>query len=196
MFYHYNIGFTVVFLATCGPYIIQYSSMMNAFHNKGCYKEPNLKDAGFFRKLYLYLATTFIGLLIMIIVDILQKIESIIRILLIPISCKVKSQRNKSVRRLVQEWIHQEFFEKIFKLNSFELDTFEKQKKFTQVLFEDMVMLVLYGMIQFKYLNVKELSNRRNFEGNILFFSFLTTIYSITTMLFTLFYESRGLKEN
>ena len=33
--HHYNIAFILVALATFGPYIIQYSSMMNAIYHKG-----------------------------------------------------------------------------------------------------------------------------------------------------------------
>lgn len=33
--YHYNIGCTVVLIAIFGPYIIQYSTMMNVLHVKG-----------------------------------------------------------------------------------------------------------------------------------------------------------------
>lgn len=41
--YDYNIGFTVVMLAILGPYIIQYSTMMNAIHFKGYFKEQRFQ---------------------------------------------------------------------------------------------------------------------------------------------------------
>ena len=34
--YHY--AFLIVFLAIVGPYIIQFSSMMNSYHHKGYFK--------------------------------------------------------------------------------------------------------------------------------------------------------------
>lgn len=37
--YDYNIGFIIIAMAVFGPYIIQYSSMMNAIHNKGLFRK-------------------------------------------------------------------------------------------------------------------------------------------------------------
>ena len=36
---NYNIGFIILVMAIFGPYIIQYSSLMSAIHNKGFFKE-------------------------------------------------------------------------------------------------------------------------------------------------------------
>lgn len=36
---NYNIAFIMISMAIFGPYIIQYSSLMNAIHNKGFFKE-------------------------------------------------------------------------------------------------------------------------------------------------------------
>lgn len=40
--YDYSIVFTWILMATCGPYIIQYSSMMNAIYHKGFFQ--NIKN--------------------------------------------------------------------------------------------------------------------------------------------------------
>lgn len=37
--FHYNICFIIIAMAIFGPYIIQYSSMMNAIHHKGYFKK-------------------------------------------------------------------------------------------------------------------------------------------------------------
>lgn len=75
-------------------------------------------------KIYLFIASTFIGLSIMFIVDIIQKFESILMIIILPFSCKLKSK--KSLNRVINEWLHHHLYEDIFKLNQFEIDTFEK----------------------------------------------------------------------
>ena len=75
------------------------------------------------------------------IIDILQKIEVVIKVLTIPLQCKGNS-KDKTIAEQIQIYC-QDFFEMTFGLNSFELENFEKQKKYTQVLFEDAIIFGL-----------------------------------------------------
>ena len=67
---------------------------------------------------------SFIGLFTNILIDVLLKVEAVIRFLTIPFVCKLKNK--KTISRGIQEWIQANIFEKFFKLNSFEIDTLEK----------------------------------------------------------------------
>ena len=59
-------------------------------------------------------------------IDIIQKFEAIIGILLLPFKCLGTNEYN--VSRRFHAWIEKKY-EDIFNLNAFEIDTFEKQKK-------------------------------------------------------------------
>jgi len=40
---NYNVAFIMIVMSIMGPYIIQYSSLMNAIHNKGFFKADKFK---------------------------------------------------------------------------------------------------------------------------------------------------------
>ena len=88
-----HIAFSLVGLAILGPYIIQYSSLMNAIHHKGYFKKEKFKKFGCLKRAYLYLAFTFIGLLIMPTIDFFLKVESIIKIFSFACYCKHSSSK-------------------------------------------------------------------------------------------------------
>lgn len=91
----------------------------------------------------------------------------------------------------------QYWLEQIFMLNSFEVDTFEKQKMYTQVLFEDLPMIFLQALICFEILKVPGLKNDILKSGShtTLYWSIFMSIYSILTNFLSLIIESRGLNE-
>ena len=76
------------------------------------------------KKAYLTFAFTWLGLLILLMLDFFLKIEAIIRV--ISVVCICKSKDNKTWTRKIREWFEQDFFEKNFMLSSYEIDTFEK----------------------------------------------------------------------
>ena len=87
----------------------------------------------------------------------------------------------------------------MFNLNSFELDNFEKQKKYTQVLFEDTFLLVLQIGIGLGIFNVPKITNKKyrkeSYSFLILLASGLVTLFSMITTAFSMIVESNGLKE-
>ena len=85
---HYNLAFILIVMAIMGPYIIQYSSLMNAIHNKGFFKEVKFNTFGRLKKLSLILAFTALGLIIMPILDIMLKLEAVLLVLTLPLQCK------------------------------------------------------------------------------------------------------------
>ena len=119
----YNIAFTWTVLSTAGPYVIMYSSMMNAYFNKDSFKNEKFDSFYFIKRVYLTLCFTAFGLLFMLMIDILQKIEIVIK--LFTTCCKCKHKGDKSYRWIINSWI-QEVFDKVFNLNSFELESFDK----------------------------------------------------------------------
>ena len=112
----------------------------------------------FWKKTYLIFAFTWLGLFIMPIIDIIQKFEAIIGLLLLPIKFLSSNENNLSKR--FQKWIEKKY-EEMFNLNAFELDTFEKQKKQTQLIFEDLVMIFLDFLIFTHILTVSAIQKKK-----------------------------------
>lgn len=88
----------------------------------------------------------------------------------------------------------------LFQLNSFELQNFEKQKIYAQVLFEDTLMLFLQALIISGSLSVPEIMKQTHFkvvnnslEKNAFLWSCITTIISLVKTYIALWEESRGL---
>lgn len=98
----------MVCFAIVGPYIIQYSSMLNAIHYKGYFKTAKSKNLGCLRRIYLYTAFTFIGLLIMPLIDLMLKLEAIVKVLSIACICQKRVRNEAMVKplgRIVQQKI-------------------------------------------------------------------------------------------
>lgn len=75
---HCNIAFVWCVMAIIGPYIIQYSSMMNSYFIKGVFNEAMWNEFTFIRKVYLWGTFTFLGLVLMPIIDCYMKFEAVI----------------------------------------------------------------------------------------------------------------------
>lgn len=84
---------------------------------------------------------TFFGLALMPIIDISLKIQVTILLFLALIPCKV-TKKNISLHEWGKEKL-EILYEDLFDLNSNELENFEKQKKYIQVIFEDFIMVLL-----------------------------------------------------
>lgn len=74
--------------------------MTNAFHYKGYFQNEKYNSFIWIKRFYLQIAFTFLGFLILVILDILLKVESFLRILTLPLSCK--SKRNKSISLVIR----------------------------------------------------------------------------------------------
>jgi hypothetical protein len=79
-------------------------------------------------------------------------------------------------------------------LTFYEVESFEKQKKHTQLIFEDIIMLTLNALIFSKVLDVPIISEK-NLKNTPFLMQVTTTIISFITTCFALYIESRGLEE-
>lgn len=178
-------------MAILGPYIIQYSTLMYSFHRKNYFKEEVFNNFSCIRKFYLVLSLTAFGMVLMPILDIWLKIFSAIRVFCLLLICKTKSKKKYG-------WIAQDTIEKRFEnmvnCNAYELDSYERQKKYTQVIFEDLLMLILQLLIYTSVLDVPHLHDFAQ-SGRIVFYSFVMTLVSIFSTAFTLWIESKELHE-
>ena len=86
--YQYHIGFTVVALAIFGPYLIQYSTMMNALHNKDLFKSEKFSKLSCQKRICLRLTFTALGVVIMPLFEVFKKIEAVIRLLSLACCCR------------------------------------------------------------------------------------------------------------
>lgn len=84
-----------------------------------------------------------------------MKIEAFLIFITIPLVCKCGS-KYKSINIQIREKLEHKI-NNFFGLNSFEIQSFEHQKKITQLLFEDLPMIVLDGFILFKILDLSEM---------------------------------------
>ena len=70
----YNIAFVFIMMAIFGPYIIQFSSMINAYFVKGLYTDERWKNFRFCRRVQLILSLSILGLIQLPFLDIYIKI--------------------------------------------------------------------------------------------------------------------------
>jgi len=183
----YNIAFIICSMAIVGPYIIQYSSMMNAYFIKGVFNENRWNEFSVGRKLYLIITFTFFGLLLMPIIDCYMKFEAIILFVTLPFSCKGFARKVR-----VQ---FEKNYNNFFLLTFFEIESFEKQKKHTQLLFEDAIMLSLNIAIFSGLLHVPILETESNMSWWPIILQVFSTIMSILFTCLSLWFEARGMKE-
>ena len=79
----YAICFIWICMSTFGPYIIQYSTVMNQLYHKGLYQKEIYNKHGFCKKMYLRVIFTCAGLILMPLIDLLIKVEAILNVLLL-----------------------------------------------------------------------------------------------------------------
>ena len=127
-------------MAIFGPSIIQYSSYMNLLYHKGIYQHDNYTKESSAKRLCLLLSLTWLGLVVIPLVDLLLKMENIISVLLIPFVCFKKN--GQSFNERISQGIRQ-YIQNTLEMNDFEIENFKQQSKFTQMIFEDLVMILL-----------------------------------------------------
>ena len=88
----------------------------------------------------------------------------------------------------------EKLYNQLFLLTFFEIESFEKQKKHTQLLFEDFFMLLLNIAIWTEIIYIPFIEHKMT--GLTLTAQFTTTVLSIISTCINLYTESRGLYEN
>ena len=118
----YNIAFIWIMMAIFSPYIIQFSSMINAFFVKGLFEDDRWKRFYILRRCYLILSLSFLGLAILPMLDLYIKVQSVILVLIIPLYfCKSCKDRFVAIRRYLES-----LYNKTFLLTFYEVESFEK----------------------------------------------------------------------
>lgn len=77
-----------------------------------------------------------------------------------------------------------------------ELECFETQKKYSQLIFEDLIMILLNFFIFSEILNTPKITEDLGIEGSKVLMQFTTTALSIINAAGMLSLESYGLGEN
>lgn len=193
---HYSICFSWIMLATFGPFIIQFSTYMSMLYHKEWYTDGKFKNAGKCKQIFLIITLTCFGAIVMFIIDMLQKIEAMVNFIMIPFSCKLKSK--KPIRQSVQEGMKW-FFKEQFDLNQFDLEQFNQQRKYTQMIYEDIVMFALNIFIFSGILIVPKVFDNRSRKikkPNDLLLQFGSTVLAIYMAVSALVFESRAMQEN
>lgn len=133
----------------------------------------------------------FFGLAILPFMDLYIKVKSLFLTLFIFLFfIKKTKQRYVDFRKWTES-----IYNKIFKLTFYEVESFEKQKKHTQLLFEDSLMLLLNAFIYYEVLDIPILKES-GIDKKPLYFQVITTIISFVTTSLSLWIESRGLGED
>lgn len=176
-------------MAIFSPYIIQFSSMINAFFVKGIFEDERWSKFNCGRKLYLFLNLSFLGLFILPFLDFFIKVRATILLLLLPLHFTKFNGAYRSLRKSLES-----FYNQTFLLTFYEVESFEKQKKHTQLLFEDLLMLVLNFFIFAEILVVPILSEK-TIDKKPFYLQVASTCMSILTTSLSLLIESHGLDE-
>lgn len=108
--------------------------------------------------------------------------------------CQARQKKGKpqtaDINLKFQIWI-----EKTLNMNEFEILNFKQQSKFTQMIFEDVLMLVLDALIIFGFFNVPKITHR-GLNGKTLLTQLGSSCVSIFTAYSTLAYQSKTLHED
>lgn len=82
-----------------GPYIIQFSAVMNIYYMKGYFKRERWKKYRCRTKIRMFLVFTILGLVLMPIIDLVIKIVGLIILITLPCKCR---KINRRVRRYIE----------------------------------------------------------------------------------------------
>jgi hypothetical protein len=99
---HYAICFVSIVLCTLAPYIIQYAVYISMLYKKDLYNHKFLKSRNKFTRLFLYAMLTFIGPLMICLMDVFAKVEAGINLIMILFMCK-KDQKPLNLR--IRKWM-------------------------------------------------------------------------------------------
>lgn len=108
---------------------------MSIFYKKDYFATHKWKTYGCLRKIQLTLVYSAWGLLLMPLIDLMLKVEAFGILLSLPLICCQGSRRFRVFMESV--------YYRLFGLNIQEVEQFEKQKKISQLIFEDLPMLFL-----------------------------------------------------
>lgn len=108
-------------MAIVGPYIIQFSSMINAFFVKGIFEDDRWSRFTWIRKFYLFSSLTVIGLAILPILDIYIKVRATVLLLLLPLHWLGCKDFYVKVRKSSESLVNN-----LLMLTFYEVESFEK----------------------------------------------------------------------
>ena len=77
-------------MSICGPYIIQYSSLMSSLFLKGYFTKENWVELSLRRKIQAVFMMTFVGLVFIVpLLDVCLKIQAMVILIFIPFVCMI-----------------------------------------------------------------------------------------------------------
>jgi hypothetical protein len=135
---------------------------------------------------------TALGLIMIPITDILFKLQTLINVLFLPFRCSNKD--GMALNSRIREYTSKKIM-RLTDMNEYEIESFKKQSKYTQLIFEDLLMIVLDAFVILGVFSVP-LMTSGNFSGGILLMQIGSTSLSIYTALNDLFFWSDALGED
>ena len=99
---------------------------------------------GLAKRIFLFAQLTCVGPLLTLVTDILFKVQNLADVLSLVLCCGSKKKRN--IPRMISVSL-QKLISRSLEMTDFEIDNFREQSLYTQVIFEDFVMAVLYNLI-------------------------------------------------
>jgi len=79
-------------MSISGPYIIQYSSLMNSLFLKGYFTKENWQELNLIMKIRSVLMMTFVGLIIVFSLDVFLKIQALVIFIFLPFNCMINNR--------------------------------------------------------------------------------------------------------
>ena len=118
---HYNIVFVLVSLTVIAPVIIQYSARINVLYHKGVFQQEKLEKLSRKDRFLLYTELTFGGILKIIGIQIILKLQSFVKVVLLPFRmCSRRGEPlDEKVGKRMQAWT-----ERTLMMNEYEVENF------------------------------------------------------------------------
>ena len=99
---------------------------------------------------------TAVGLLFIPLIDVTIKLQTLVNVLFLPFQCCKRNGKTLSER--VRDKLPARVAD-LTEMNDFELLNFKQQNKFTQMIFEDLMMLTLDGLVIFGVFKVPKVTS-------------------------------------
>lgn len=145
---------------------------MNLLYHKSFYSNNYLKNTRLGQKTILMIAFSFLGVFLMPLIDVLTKVELSLNVLLLILCCFGK---RSIICQLRIQKVFQKKFEGLFGINEYEKENFKQQTKYSQLIFEDLLMLILDALIFSGVLRVPKI----NIMGKSVLLQVASTVLSI-----------------
>lgn len=182
---HYQVALTVMFLALTATFMAQQSCIIGMKFAQGDFEPQNFKQTSCFSKLVNIMLLTFTGVFFVIPVEILDNLCKMFKLFGLLFGGATGVQKVQDCFTSLKQ--------RLTRLNTYQLNCLEQQRKVTALLFENLPFTLLIFVIKLGLLNCPEQAGGSAQAINI---SLGTTLLAVLSTLTVTYIESRWLQES